>query len=106
MNGMALGFGVSPGFGEILTVLVVVLVLFGAKRVPEIARSLGRLIAELQRASQEFRDQILRAELPESAERETGSSPDAVDPEPAGSAVSDPEPEPDSAEGADDELAG
>lgn len=32
------------GFGEILVILVVALLLFGADRVPEIARSLGRSV--------------------------------------------------------------
>lgn len=30
------------GTGEIIVILVVVLLLFGAKRIPELARSLGR----------------------------------------------------------------
>lgn len=29
------------GYGELLIILVVVLVLFGAKRIPEVAKSLG-----------------------------------------------------------------
>jgi sec-independent protein translocase protein TatA len=37
------------GFGEILIILVIVLLLFGAKRIPEIAGSLGRGINEFKR---------------------------------------------------------
>ena len=37
------------GFGEILIILVVVLLLFGAKRIPEIAGSLGKGINEFKR---------------------------------------------------------
>lgn len=37
------------GFGEILIVLVIVLLLFGAKRIPEIAGSLGKGINEFKR---------------------------------------------------------
>ncbi|MBI4668297.1 MAG: twin-arginine translocase TatA/TatE family subunit [Elusimicrobia bacterium] len=32
------------GYGEILIILVLALLLFGAKRIPEIARSLGKSI--------------------------------------------------------------
>jgi sec-independent protein translocase protein TatA len=37
------------GFGEILIILVIVLLLFGAKRIPEIAGSLGKGITEFKR---------------------------------------------------------
>ena len=38
------------GWGEVLIILLVVLVLFGARRLPEIGRSAGRAIKEFQRA--------------------------------------------------------
>ena len=38
------------GFSEILLILVVVLVLFGARRLPEIGQALGKSIREFQRA--------------------------------------------------------
>jgi sec-independent protein translocase protein TatA len=37
------------GFGEVLVVLVIVLLLFGAKRIPEIAGSLGKGINSFKR---------------------------------------------------------
>jgi sec-independent protein translocase protein TatA len=37
------------GFGEIMIILVIVLLLFGAKRIPEIAGSLGKGINEFKR---------------------------------------------------------
>ena len=36
------------GFREILVILLIVLLLFGAKRIPELARSLGRGIGEFK----------------------------------------------------------
>ena len=36
------------GFREILVILLIVLVLFGAKRIPELARSLGKGINEFK----------------------------------------------------------
>jgi sec-independent protein translocase protein TatA len=37
------------GFGEIMIILVIVLLLFGARRIPEIAGSLGKGITEFKR---------------------------------------------------------
>ncbi len=39
-----------PGFPEIIVILIVVLLLFGAKRLPEIGRALGDGIREFKRA--------------------------------------------------------
>jgi sec-independent protein translocase protein TatA len=44
-----MGFG-NLGFGEILIVLIIVLLLFGAKRIPEIAGSMGKGIREFKRS--------------------------------------------------------
>ncbi len=37
------------GFGELLVILAVVLLLFGSKRLPELGRSLGQAMREFQR---------------------------------------------------------
>lgn len=50
----------SPGMGELLLISAVVLLLFGPKRLPEIARMIGRTLDELRKASQDFRDQIMQ----------------------------------------------
>ena len=47
--------------GELVLVLVVILVLFGAKRIPEFAKGLGKGINEFKRASREVTDEIERA---------------------------------------------
>ena len=36
------------GTGEIIVILVVILLLFGAKRIPELARSLGRGVSQFK----------------------------------------------------------
>ena len=46
---------------ELMLVLVVILVLFGAKRIPEFAKGLGKGINEFKKASREVTDEIERA---------------------------------------------
>lgn len=38
------------GFGEIIVILLIVLILFGASKLPEIGKSLGRAIYEFKKA--------------------------------------------------------
>lgn len=49
-----------PSLGplEILTVLVVALVVFGPTRLPEIARTVGKTLAELRRAANDLRSEF------------------------------------------------
>lgn len=54
----------SPGSGELLLVFAVILLVFGPKRLPEIARKIGSLIDTLRHASQDFRDQVMRLDEP------------------------------------------
>jgi sec-independent protein translocase protein TatA len=49
------------GGGELVLICVVVLVLFGAKRIPEFAKGLGKGINEFKKASREVTDEIERA---------------------------------------------
>ena len=66
-------FGI--GGGELIVILVVVILLFGAKRIPEIARGLGRAAHEFKKAK-------------DNVERETGELlANADKPAPAGDGV-------------------
>ena len=47
--------------GELVLVMVVILVLFGAKKIPEFAKGLGKGINEFKKASREVTDEIERA---------------------------------------------
>ena len=49
----------GPGHMEILLLFVLILILFGPRKLPDIARTIGRTIADLRRASQDFRDQVM-----------------------------------------------
>ena len=46
------------GGGELLMILVAVLVLFGPKKLPELAQGLGKGLRSFRRAQQEFNDQV------------------------------------------------
>jgi|SRR5208283_3637291 len=48
----------SMSFSETIFLFFLALIVFGPKKLPEIARQAGRLLAELRRASNEFRSQI------------------------------------------------
>lgn len=49
------------GWPEIMGILVVVLILFGAKKLPELARGLGSGIKEFKKATQDVQDDLQRA---------------------------------------------
>lgn len=51
----------TPGWPEILVILVIVLILFGAKRLPELARGIGQSLNEFRKAKSEFDDEIQKA---------------------------------------------
>ena len=58
MNTFAL---VMPGPTEWVVILVIVLVLFGAKKLPELARSLGQGMNEFRKAREEFDKELRQA---------------------------------------------
>lgn len=62
-------FGLQPT--EMMIILVIVLLLFGAKKLPELARGLGKSMGEFRRAKTDFEQEIHRAgEEVERAEQE------------------------------------
>jgi len=52
-----MGFG-SIGMPELIIILLVVLLLFGAKRLPELARGLGKGIREFKDATKHVEDEF------------------------------------------------
>jgi sec-independent protein translocase protein TatA len=52
-----LGFFETLGPGELILILAVVLLLFGAKRLPEMARSLGKSSREFKKGLKEGADE-------------------------------------------------
>ncbi len=105
-------FGI--GMQEMLVIFVIALLVFGPKRLPELARTLGRSLAEFRRASADLRAAVLEtppppprpraAEPPGGAAKAGGPAPDPD----AAPAVPGPEgePPPSGAKPAGDEKAG
>ena len=52
------------GGPDLFIILLIVLVLFGAKRLPELARGMGQAINEFNKAKDEMQHQITRADEP------------------------------------------
>ena len=61
----------SLGFTEILLILVAILLLFGGKRIPEIARALGRASYEYKKAKNILKDEAqgLKDAIEDTAEK-------------------------------------
>lgn len=45
-----MGVNMSLGFAEILLILVIILIIFGAQRIPELAKALGKASYEFKKA--------------------------------------------------------
>jgi sec-independent protein translocase protein TatA len=50
------------GYQELLLILVIVLILFGAQRLPDLARSLGSSVKEFKKGVTELTDQTSQAQ--------------------------------------------
>jgi sec-independent protein translocase protein TatA len=70
-------FGI--GTQELLIIFLIVLLLFGANRIPEIGRALGKGIRDFKRATRDIEDELDVRDQPRSsnriAERREGETP-------------------------------
>ena len=46
---------------DLIVILLIILVLFGAKKLPELARGMGQAVKEFQKAKDEFNDELHKA---------------------------------------------
>jgi sec-independent protein translocase protein TatA len=53
------------GAGEIILILLVVLILFGAKKIPELAKGLGKGMSEFKKGLKEVETEIKEADKKE-----------------------------------------
>ncbi|MFB6149115.1 MAG: twin-arginine translocase TatA/TatE family subunit [Halobacteriales archaeon] len=54
-----------PGGTELLVILLIVLLLFGAAKIPELARSTGQAMGEFKRGRQELEEELNEREAGE-----------------------------------------
>ncbi len=52
------------GIPELIIIFVIALVVFGPKKLPELGKSIGRAMAEIKKASEEFQENV-RSEMKE-----------------------------------------
>ena len=52
----------GPGYQELLLILVIVLILFGAQRLPDLARSLGSSVKEFKKGVTDLKDEASATE--------------------------------------------
>lgn len=57
------------GFGELLIILVMALLFVGPKKLPELARGLGRAVAEFKKIGQQFQEEMNRPVQPSQPEK-------------------------------------
>ena len=80
-------------FWEIMLILLVILLLFGAKRLPEMGRSLGKGITEFKRSLTDV-DKAIREPEPESRVNRSSDSDRLREPAPERRADEEARPEP------------
>ena len=62
MSGQELVFAAMPGGWEMVVIALVILLLFGAKKLPELARGLGQGIKEFKGAVEGAKDELKDAQ--------------------------------------------
>jgi TatA/E family protein of Tat protein translocase len=77
------------GFSELVLILVIALLVFGPRKLPEIGKALGKGIAEFKRASNDLK-QTVEAEIEEANRKDRDQT--TSEPPAAVSAEADPKP--------------
>lgn len=85
-----LGLGLGPW--EIAVILLIVLVIFGAKRIPEVARGLGKGIREFKSATSEISRELTVEDRPPAYRPPAQQNPSAFASPPSEEASSTSEP--------------
>ena len=71
-------FGI--GMPELVVILVVALVVLGPKRLPELARTLGKAMAEFRRSTTEIMDELQVSQLEDTRPRRRAAAPPSTVP--------------------------
>jgi len=91
---LPLQFGI-PGGPELLVILLIAVLLFGANKIPKLARSTGEAMGEFQKGREEVEQEL--QEMREGPTSSSGDEPsvEADETEIESETVAEPEPEPD-----------
>jgi sec-independent protein translocase protein TatA len=80
------------GGPDLIIILLIILVLFGAKKLPELARGMGQAMREFQKAKEDFSDELHKAaKTDEPAVRPAQASVPRIEPAPP-AATTQPDP--------------
>lgn len=79
MSTLFLGLGPIGG-PEMIWIFIIVLLLFGAKKLPELARGVGKSMGEFKKARQEFEREITQAEIDAEREKDAAEKKPSVKP--------------------------
>jgi sec-independent protein translocase protein TatA len=60
---------------DLIVILLIILVLFGAKKLPELARGMGQAVKEFQKAKDEFSDELHKAAKSETETAKSNVTP-------------------------------
>lgn len=71
----------SIGTSELLVILVVALIIFGPRKLPQLSRSLGKSLGEFKRASEDFKKTWEREVAMENLEKDSRTTMPAMLPE-------------------------
>ncbi len=69
----------SVGTGEWIVLFVVILIVVGPRRMPDVARKIGRMMEMFRRAADEFKDQLMTMDQPSSSASSTPAAPSSTD---------------------------
>ena len=75
---------------DLIIILLIVLVLFGAKKLPELARGMGQAVKEFQKAKDEISDELNKANQPEPKVQQAQSTVPRLDSPPPPAAPAPP----------------
>ncbi|MBN1988551.1 MAG: twin-arginine translocase TatA/TatE family subunit [Bacteroidales bacterium] len=75
------------GLSELVFIFLAILLLFGSKRIPEVARGLGKGVREFQKATNEIRQEIANATNDSTTSNATPKSAEKENPKPHSDAI-------------------
>ena len=77
---------------DLIWILLLILLLFGAKKLPELARGMGQAIREFQKAKDEFSDELHKAGQPDTAAKTNTPAATVPRSEPSAGSATQPDP--------------